>query len=76
MLVADRDNKKVRLFSSSLNYLGDVTLAGHELSEPYRLHFDQLISRLYISQGEAAKTKHIIISILDNRFHCLTNITL
>jgi hypothetical protein len=56
------DNYKIRLFSSSLNYLGDVTLAGHKLGGSYRLHFDQINSRLCIS----SYARRIVVSLLDD----------
>jgi len=52
VLVADCNNNKVRIFSPSLNYLGDVTLGGHELRRPWRLHLDQLNSCMYVSDSE------------------------
>jgi len=51
VFVADYGNNKVRLFSPSLTHLGDVTLTGHQLSCPYRLHYDQHNERLYISEA-------------------------
>jgi len=50
ILVADRDNDKIRLLSSSLVHLGDLSLIRREFNRPYRLHLDELNSRLYIGE--------------------------
>ena len=46
-----------------MNYLGDVTPAGYHLDTERCLHFDQLNSRLYISDTDG---RLIVVSRLDN----------
>jgi len=50
VLVADIDNKRVQLLSPTLTYLGNIDIPGHQLNDPYTLHFDQLNHRLYIGE--------------------------
>jgi len=51
ILIADTKNNRIQIISTSLNYIGDVTVPGYRLFEPYRLHIDELKSRLYISEN-------------------------
>jgi len=53
VLVADGSNNRVQLLSPTLTYLGDIEIPGHQLNEPYTLHFDELNHRLYIGEGVA-----------------------
>ena len=48
VLVADFDNNKVCIFSSTLTHLGDVDIPGHRLNGPYAVHFDRENNQLYI----------------------------
>jgi len=50
ILVADYSNNRVQLFSPTLTYLGDIVIPGHELNNPYALHFDKESYRLYICE--------------------------
>jgi len=61
VLVADYNNNKVKLFSSTLTYVGDVVIPGHELNHPYALHFDEGSNRLYI--GEITGGRLFVLSV-------------
>jgi len=50
VLVADCNNHKVQVLSSTLTHLYDITLSKHQLSRPYRLHLDEFNGRLYIGE--------------------------
>jgi len=50
VLVADTGNNTLELLSPTLTYLGDIEIAGHQLDDPYTLHFDELNHRLYIGE--------------------------
>jgi len=52
ILVADCYNDKVRLLSSTLTHLHDVTLPNYQLRRPYSVHLDKFSDRLYIGEGE------------------------
>ena len=60
LFIADYYINKVVLLSPTLTRLGDVTTPGHQLSEPYALHLDELNGRLYI--GDVAG-KVIVLSV-------------
>jgi len=50
VLVVDYNSNKVRLLSSSLDYLGDITLLGQRHMRPYQLYLDHSSCCLYISE--------------------------
>jgi len=51
ILVADSDNHKVQLISSTLTHLRDVRLSNRNLRDPYSVHLDEFSDRLYIGEG-------------------------
>ena len=59
VLVTDMYNDRVVLLSPSLTHLGDITVSGHELCDPWALHLDQLNHRLYI--GECGSSGRVIV---------------
>ena len=50
VLVADSSNNRVQLLSPALNYLDDIVIPGHQLMEPFTLHFDEQNRRVYIGE--------------------------
>jgi len=51
VLVADMNNNRVVLLSSSLTHLGYIEIPGHLLRKPHALHLDELNHRLYIGES-------------------------
>jgi len=51
ILVTDWSNDKVKVLSSKLTLLHDVTLSNHKLQYPYSVHLDEFSDRLYIGEG-------------------------
>ena len=49
--VADWNNDKVQLLSPTMTHLCDVTLSKHQLSEPCRIHLDEMNGLMYIGEG-------------------------
>ena len=49
--VADYNNNKVQLLSSTMTHLCDVTLSKHQLSQPCRIHLDEMNGLMYIAEG-------------------------
>jgi len=49
VFVADRKNNRVQLLSSNSDYLEEVKITEIKLNTPHRIHFDQVTSRLYVS---------------------------
>jgi len=49
VFVVDRKNNKIQMLSSTLNYLGEVSIEEVRLNTPRRMHFDQKALRLYVS---------------------------
>jgi len=50
VFVADCGNNRIELLDSTLTHFGYVYTAGHQLSQPHALHFDQGNGRLYIGE--------------------------
>jgi len=48
VLVVDRSNSRIQLLSPTLTYLGDIEIPGHQATQMYALHSDELNHRLYI----------------------------
>jgi len=55
VLMTDSSNSRVQLFSSTLTYLGDIVIPGHQLNQPYAVHFDELNHCLYIGEWSGGR---------------------
>jgi len=63
ILVAD--HSRLQLLSPTLTHLGEIVIPGHQLNQPYALHFDELNHRLFIGElnGGRIFELHDIIDI-------------
>jgi len=65
VLVADLGNNRVQLLSPTLTYLSDIVIPGHQLIDPYALHFDELNHRLYIGELSGGGRMFVLHDIIN-----------
>jgi len=55
VLVADRWNNRVQFLGPTLTDLGDIEIHGHQLNDPYTVHFNELNHRLYVGEWRGGR---------------------